>query len=215
MDSLEHGDHRHRASAKCYAWASFLVWTVIIFLLVFGIGFFAFVKSNLPEIKVHRLDVYKFNVTKPTNKDKNKNKNDAQVTIDVRIMVNVTNSNKRMTLVYGELNAEMKIEGFSLPKVRLDGFRQKAMRTNDLKIRPQEMRFKMNDDDDDVKQLNLTADHHEMVLSLKMNGKIQFWFKGQVVISNLHFKVSCDGVEQSQIDQALAHVCNVKLGFLR
>ncbi|KAL8208773.1 hypothetical protein R6Q57_008185 [Mikania cordata] len=211
MDTLERGDHRHRASAKCYAWASFLVWTVIIFLLIFGIAFFAFVKSNLPEIKVHRLDVYKFNVTKPMNK----NKDDAQVTVDVRIMVNVTNNNKKMTLVYGELNAETKIEGFSLPKVRLDGFRQNAMQANDLKIHPREMRFKMNDDDDDVKQLNLTADHHEMVLRLKMNGKIQFWFKGQVVISNLHFKVLCDGVEQSQIDQALAHTCNVKLGFLR
>ncbi|KAK9070794.1 hypothetical protein SSX86_011196 [Deinandra increscens subsp. villosa] len=210
MDSLE-GGLRRRASttscSTCYAWASFLIWTVIIFLLIFGIVFFAFIRSNLPDIKVHRLDVYKLNVTKPENKN-----NDARLTIDVRIMVNVTNNNKKMALVYEKFDVETKVEGFSLPKIRLNGFRQNAMRGNDLKIHPRETRLMVNEDE--VKDLKLNADHHEMVLNLKMNGKIQFWFKGHM-ISNLHIKVLCEDVEQSQIDQAVAHECNIKLGFLR
>ncbi|KAM0025952.1 hypothetical protein Hdeb2414_s0012g00397051 [Helianthus debilis subsp. tardiflorus] len=206
MHSLEGGHRRGSASCcdVCYAWASFLAWTAIIFILIFGIAFFAFVRSNLPEIKVHRLDVYKLNVTEP----KNKQNKDKQLTIDVQIMVNVTNNNKKMTLVYGKLHVETKVEGFSLPNVRLDGFRQNAMTTNDLTIHPKAMRLGVNDDD--AKQVKLTADQRELVLNLKMKGKIQFWFKGQVM-SNLHVKVSCNGVEQSQIDQAIAHACNVKL----
>ncbi|KAI7728415.1 hypothetical protein M8C21_014577 [Ambrosia artemisiifolia] len=205
MHSLEGGQRRGSATCcnVCYAWASFLIWTAIIFLLIFGIAFFAFVRSNLPEIKVHRLDVYKLNVTEPMNKN-----NDKQLTVDVQIMVNVTNNNKKMTLVYGKLHVETKVEGFSLPNVRLDGFKQNTMTTNDLKIRPKVMRLGVNDDE--AKQLNMTANHHELVLKLKMKGKIQFWFKGRVV-SNLHLMVSCNGVEQSQIDQAIAHKCNVKL----
>ncbi|XP_076905116.1 uncharacterized protein LOC143560778 [Bidens hawaiensis] len=203
MDSLE-GGHRRSTSARCcnacYAWASFLIWTIIIFLLIFGISFFAFVRSNLPEIKVHRLDVYKLNVTEANNKK--------QITIDVQVMVNVTNNNRKMTLVYGKLDVETRIEGISLPTVHVDGFRQETMTTNDLTIHPEAKRSRV--DVDHAKQMKMNADHRELVLDVKMKGKIQFWYKGRVM-SNLHLKASCEGVEQSQIDQAVAHECNVKL----
>ncbi|KAI3694863.1 hypothetical protein L1987_77844 [Smallanthus sonchifolius] len=212
MDSLEGGHRRSTSTTSCfnicYAWASFLFWTTVIFLLIFGIAFFAFIKSTLPQIKVHRLNVYKLNVTEPNNNNNNRH---PTLTIDVRIMVNVTNANKNMMLVYGKLNVETTIEGFSLPSVRVDGFRQNAMTSNDLKIRPREMRSAVKDDDH-AKQLKVTADHREVVFSLKMKGKIQFWLKGRGM-GNLHVKVLCEGVEQSQIDQAVAHACNVKLGF--
>lgn len=198
---LEGGCRRAAYCTMCYAWASFLIWTIVIFLLIFGIAFFAFVRSNLPQVKVHRLDVYKFNVTEPKT----------QLEIDVKIMVNVTNNNKKMTLVYGKMNVETMIEGYSLPNVSLDGFRQKAMTTNDLKVHPQEMSSAVNDDD--AKELRLTSEHNEMVLSLKMKGKIQFWYKGRAM-SKLHLKVSCEGIEQTKLDQALPRECNVKLGFL-
>lgn len=204
---LEHG-HHHRpdtCGTTCYAWASFLFWTIVIFLLIFGIAFFAFVRSNLPEIKVHRLDVYKLNVTEPKNKNK-----DTKLSVDVQILVNITNNNKKMTLVYGKLKVETMIEGFSLPNVRLDGFKQKAMTANDLKIHPKKMTSAVNDDD--AKELKLSNEQHVMVLSLKMKGRIQFWYNGRMM-SKLHMKVFCEEIEQSQIDQALAHECNVKLGF--
>lgn len=143
------------------------------------------------------------------NKYKNK---DTQLTIDVRILVNVTNSNNMMTLVYRKLDVETKIEGIGLPDVRLDGFRQNVMTNNDLKIHPRELRSWVKYDD--VKELKMTGDHQELVFSLKMKGKIQFWFKGRVM-SDLNLKVSCEGVEQSQIDQAIAHECNVKLELFK
>ncbi|CAH1433077.1 unnamed protein product [Lactuca virosa] len=90
-------------------WVSFLIWTIVIFSLIFGIAFFAFVRSNLPDVKVHRLDVYKLDVIQPKNKNK-----DTQLAIDVELFVNVTNNNKKVTLVYDGMHVETKIEGFSL-----------------------------------------------------------------------------------------------------
>ncbi|KAI3810912.1 hypothetical protein L1987_20563 [Smallanthus sonchifolius] len=216
-DDLERGHpHRHHrrgapatCCTMCHAWASFLIWTALIFLLIFGIAFFAFVRSNLPQVKVHRLDVYKLNITQPKNNNK-----DTQLAIDVQMMVNVTNNNKKMTLVYGKLDVETTIEGFSLHDVSLDEFTQMPMTANDLKIHPREMRSAVNDDDDDddEKELKLRADLHEMVLSLKMKGKIEFWFKGRM-LSKLYLRVSCEGVEHARIDQALPGDCNVKLEF--
>ncbi|KAI3676331.1 hypothetical protein L1987_85937 [Smallanthus sonchifolius] len=211
-DDLERSHpHRRRRRAPatcctiCYAWASFLIWTTLILLLIFGIAFFAFLRSNLPQVKVHQLDVYKLNITQP----KNNNNKDMQLTIDVQMMVNVANNNK-MTLVYGKLDVETKIEGFSLHDVSLDGFRQMPMTANDLKIHPREMRSAVNDGDG--KELKLSADLHEMVVSLKMKGKIEFWFKGRM-LSKLYLRVSCEGVEQARIDQSLPGDCNVKLEF--
>ncbi|KAI3771260.1 hypothetical protein L6452_02420 [Arctium lappa] len=209
-DDLENGPDRGTFGAcctMCCAWASFMFWTLVIFGLIFGIAFFAFVRSNLPEVRVHRLDVYNLNVTEPKNKNK-----DTQLTIDVQISVNVTNSNKKMTLSYGGMSVETMIEGFSLPKVHLEKFRQRPNSWNDLKIRPETMRSLVNDDD--ATELKLSATQHEMVLNVRMKGKIEFWFKGHLM-SRLRLKVLCDGIEQSQVDQALAPSCNVKLSPFR
>ncbi|CAI9298580.1 unnamed protein product [Lactuca saligna] len=204
------GGRRRRNSPSCwtlfYAWVSFLIWTIVIFSLIFGIAFFAFVRSNLPDVKVHRLDVYKLDVIQPKNRNK-----DTQLAIDVELFVNVTNNNKKVTLVYDGMHVETKIEGFSLPKVHLKGFRQNPQTSHDLKIHPRELRSEVNDDDD-ATELKFSAKQHEMVLNLKMRGKIEFWFNGRMV-SKLGLKVSCNSIEQSLIDQALAHNCHVKLNY--
>ncbi|KAI3514781.1 hypothetical protein L1887_13476 [Cichorium endivia] len=210
MDDLE-GGRRRRKSATCgtmfCAWVSFLIWTVVISLLIFGIAFFAFVRSSLPEVKVHRLDVYKLDVIEQKNNNNNK---DTHLAIDVQLLVNVTNDNNKMTLVYGGLRVETMIEGFSLPNVHVDGFRQQSHTSHDLKIHPQEMRSRVNDGDATV--LKSSYKQHEMVLDLKMRGKIEFWYHGRM-LSKLGLKVLCNGIEQSQIDQAFAHECYVKLSF--
>nr|GEU87882.1 putative late embryogenesis abundant protein, LEA-14 [Tanacetum cinerariifolium] len=173
---------------------------------MFAIAFFAFVRSNLPDVKVHRIDIYKFNVTKLQNENKD------TLEVDVRIMVNVTNGNKKMTLLYGKMKVETKVEGFKLPNVHLDGFKQNTMTTNDLKIHPQELRSTVNKDD--AKELKLTADQNELVLSLKLKGTIQFWYNGRM-LSKMYLKVSCEGIEKHKVDLAVAHECNVKLSFVR
>ncbi|KAL4572333.1 hypothetical protein LXL04_019106 [Taraxacum kok-saghyz] len=208
------GGHRRRTSATCWtmfcAWFSFFIWTVVIFLLIFGIVFFAFVRSNLPDVKLHRLDIYKLDVIEAVNKSKNM---DTRVAIDVEIFVNVTNSNKKMTLQYSGMQVETMIERFSLPNVRLEGFRQTPLTTNDLKIHPREMRLSLDcDDDDDATELKFSAKHHEMLLNLKIRGEIEFWYKGRMV-SRLGLKVSCDNIEQSLIDQGIPQHCHVKLSF--
>ena len=206
---LEDGHHRITRTtccSICYAWASFLMWTIIMFLLMFAIAFFAFVRSTIPDVKVHRIDIYKLNVTKLQNENKD------TLEVDVKIMINVTNDNKKMTLVYGKMKVETMVEGFKLPNVHLDGFKQNAMTTNDLKIHPQEMRSNVNKDD--ATDLKLTADHNELVLSLKLKGTIQFWYNGRM-LSKMYLKVSCEGIEKHKVDLAVAQECNVKLSFVR
>nr|GEU87884.1 NDR1/HIN1-like protein 6 [Tanacetum cinerariifolium] len=206
---LEDG-HRHATATPttCCTGFFYLAGTIVFFLLIFSASFLGFLGANLPKVKVHRLDIYKFNVTK--HQDENKG---TQLDIDVNIMVNMSNNFwNKMTLVYGKMKVETKIEGIKLPKVHLDGFRQNPRTSNDLKIHPKEMRYKLKQSY--AEKLKLTADKNKITLSLKAGGNVQFWYNGRM-ISKQHFNVRCDFIEQSNLHLGVAHNCAVNLGYFR
>lgn len=52
---------------SCCAWTSFIVGIVFLLVLLVGGVYFTFLQSNMPEVRLRRLDVYALNVTNTDN----------------------------------------------------------------------------------------------------------------------------------------------------
>ncbi|KAK3025853.1 hypothetical protein RJ639_041301 [Escallonia herrerae] len=199
-------DPQGRCSSSCNmwcAWASLVVGTLVLFVLLAGVVFFAFLRSNLPEFHVQRLDIQKLNVTTTKNRD-------TLLTADFLFRINATNTNGKIGLSYSPMDVDVSAEDIRLGNTRLAEFYQKPHTSTELKVRTGVTKSAV--DEDAAKELQDNSKQRVMVVDVIFRGTLTFVCNGHKV-KGFAFKVACEDIAQSEIDFGFAPQCrflNVK-----
>ncbi|KAK2968843.1 hypothetical protein RJ640_001161 [Escallonia rubra] len=197
-----------RCSSHCNmwcAWASLIVGTLVLFVLLAGVVFFAFLRSNLPEFHVQRLDIQKLNVTTTKNRD-------TLLTADFLFRINATNTNGKIGLSYSPLNVDVSAEDIRLGNTRLEEFYQKPHTSTELKVRTGVTKSAV--DEAAAKELQDNFKQRVMVVDVIFRGTLTFVCNGHKV-KGFAFKVACEDIAQSEIDSGFAPQCRVRISPFR
>ncbi|KAK4440910.1 hypothetical protein Salat_0425900 [Sesamum alatum] len=199
----EHGRRKCGCSSicsSCCAWVSLIIGTVaLLFLLCAGI-IFAFLQSNLPEVRLQRLDVNKLQA-----EDKNQ---ETLLSASFEVKLNVTNGSGRMELAYSGMTATMMSAGFNFDNVELNDMRQAPHTTTDIYVKTSAKREVV--DEATAQELKDKSKVHVLVITVGIKGRIDFYSSGSKMIS-LPFKIDCHSIDQSEIDNGHAPKCNTRL----
>ncbi|KAI3461738.1 hypothetical protein Pfo_018401 [Paulownia fortunei] len=185
---------------SCCAWISLIIGILLILFLLLGGIYFAFLQSNLPEVRLQRLDVYRVDVY---NTDK-----DTVVVADIEVRLNTTNGSGKIELGYSSMTASISSAGVDFGEVKLAGMRQHPHTTTDLKVRP--AMKKLSVEEAAAKELQDNARIHMLVVDVVVKGEIDF-FVGGKRMNGFPFKIDCHSIDQSEIDDGHAPKCNTKM----
>ncbi|KAG8371589.1 hypothetical protein BUALT_Bualt13G0103700 [Buddleja alternifolia] len=186
--------------SSCCACVSIIIGVLIFLGLLVGGVYYALLQSSLPEVRLHRLDVYKLNVT-------NANDN-TLLTTDIEIRLNTTNGNGKIGLAYGGMTASLSSEGVNLGYIKLPAMRQKPHTSTDLKVRTALNRAMV--EEAAATELVDKLNKNLMVIDAMLKGHIDFYLGGRK-FNGFGFKVKCHSIDQSEIDNGHAPKCNSKM----
>lgn len=181
---------------SCCACTSLILAAVLLLAILVGGVYFTFLQSNLPEVRLHRLDVYYLGV--------NDTDTDTLVTTDFEVRLNFTNNNSKIKLSYSQMSASLSSEGVDLGTVKIPAISQEPSSSADVKARTW-MR-KMSAEEAVADDLRDNSLRHLMVIDVVLNGHIDFLVNGNRM-NGFPFKVSCRSIDQSEIDNGHAPKC--------
>ncbi|CAA0820639.1 Unknown protein [Striga hermonthica] len=188
---------RNRFCGSCCACFSIAAAVLLAVALLGGGIYFAFLQSNLPEVRFQRLDVSNITIDGETL---------MAASFDARL--NATNGSGRVELRYVEMTAEVSSEGIEFPGVRLPDLRQSPHGTSEIRVRAAARRMVV--EEAAGKDLKEKATMRVLVVSVVVRGHISYHFGGRQ-IDGLPFKIDCHSIDQTEIDSGHAPRCNTKL----
>ncbi|KAK6145198.1 hypothetical protein DH2020_022018 [Rehmannia glutinosa] len=198
------GDRRrrgcHSLCNSCCAWTSLIIGVVLILFILLGGIYFAFLQSNLPEVRLQRLDVNKVDVD-----------GDTVVTADFEIHLNVTNGSGKIELHYSKLTAAVSSAGVEFGDLKLADLHQNPHTTTDMKVHS--VIRKKAVEEAAAQDLDENASKRVLVIDVVVKGHIDF-FVGGKRMNGLPFKIDCHSIDQTEIDDGHAPRCNTKLSPL-
>ncbi|KAL6576942.1 hypothetical protein OROMI_011218 [Orobanche minor] len=185
---------------SCCAWTS--ITTAVLLTLFFLLGgvYFAFLQSNLPEVRLQRLDVGKIEVDGDT------------VSADFVVLLNATNGSGKIELRYSRLIVVMSSAGVDFGQVKLADMDQQPHTTTEIRF--QSVIKKVAVEEAAAKDLQENAAKRLLVINVVVKGHIDFFFGGKRM-NGLSFKIDCHNIDQTEIDDGHAPRCNTKLSPLR
>ncbi|CAA2966228.1 Hypothetical predicted protein [Olea europaea subsp. europaea] len=188
----------------CCACGSLIIGVFLLFILLIGGLYFAFLQSNLPHFHVQRIDVVKLYV--------NESKTDTFLTSEFNIRLNASNINDKIELIYSDMHVEVSSEGVDLGKMRLKDFTQKPSTTAEVKVHTSVKDKEV--EDADGKDLEDESHVHQLLMDIVLRGHIDFSLHGKKLMNGFPFKVLCNSVYQGDIDNGHPSSCNVKMSPL-
>ncbi|GER54611.1 26S protease regulatory subunit 6B homolog [Striga asiatica] len=166
---------RRHLCGSCCACASIATAVLLAVALLGGGIYFAFLQSNLPEVRFQRLDVSNITTDGETL---------TAASFDARL--NATNGSGRVELRYVEMTAEVLSEGIEFPGVRLPDIRQSPHGTSEIRVRAAARRMVV--EEAAGKDLKEKAAMRVLVVSVVVRGRISYHFGGRQ-IDGLPFKL--------------------------
>ncbi|KAL3649215.1 hypothetical protein CASFOL_005618 [Castilleja foliolosa] len=187
------------ACSSCCACTSIIIAVLVTLILLLGGIFFAFVQSNLPEVRLHRLDVNELEVNGDT------------LSANFEVRLNATNDSGTTELGYRGLTAAISSAGVKLGYVQLADMHQQPHNTTDIRVRS--VVKNMTVEEAAGKELLDDNEKRLLVIDLVVRGHMDFYFGGRR-LSGLPFKIDCHSIDQSEIDNGRAPKCNTNLSPL-
>ncbi|KAL6563569.1 hypothetical protein OROGR_002528 [Orobanche gracilis] len=197
---------RHRGGGclslcgSCCAWTSITAAVLLTLLFLLGGVYFAFLQSNLPEVRLQRLDVGKIEIEGDT------------VSADFIVLLNATNGSGKIELRYSRLIVAMSSAGVDLGQVKLADIDQQPHATTEIRV--QSVTKKLAVEEAAAKDLQDNATKRLLVINVVVKGHIDFFFGGKRM-NGMSFKIDCHNIDQTEIDDGHAPRCNSKLSPLR
>ncbi|XP_073148312.1 uncharacterized protein [Henckelia pumila] len=185
---------------SCCAWTSLVLAVLLLLSILVGGVYFAFLQSNLPQVRLHRLDVYYLEV--------NNTDTDTFLTSDLEVRLNFTNDNSKIKLSYSRMTASLTAEGVDLGTVTVPAITQEPSSSADVRARTW-MR-KTSAEEAVAEDLRDNSLKHLMVIDVVLKGHIDFLVNGNKM-NGFPIKVSCRSIDQSEIDNGHAPKCGVQM----
>jgi len=185
----------------CCACGSLIVGVFLLFILLIGGIYFAFLQSNLPHFHIQRIDIVKLYV--------NESKADTFLTSEFDIRLNASNKNGKFELIYSDMHVEVSSEGVDLGKMKLKDFTQKPSATAEVKVHTSVKDKEV--EDADGKDLEDKSKVHQLLMDIVLRGHIDFLLHGKKLLNGFPFKVLCKSIYEGDIDNGHPPSCNVKM----
>ncbi|XP_030447656.2 NDR1/HIN1-like protein 2 [Syzygium oleosum] len=185
----------------CCAWSCLGVLAVVLGILVLGVWFVSFIKSDLPEVRVQRLSF-------PGMRLANSSKQDTLLDTGVEVILNVTNKNEKIGISYKSMTAEVSLEEIRIGQAHVSGFFQEPRNQTMLKLATQVTRTVIPKEDGS----DLQSDFKErvMVLDVVLNGTLALNF-GRFKLQGLPFVIGCTDIKQAEVDIGLEPRCSIRV----
>lgn len=179
QNNNNNGEEHQKKEARfnlCCAWASLIVGTFILILLLLGVLFFSFYGSNMPDFSVKSLTVNKlqFNTTG----------RDILMDSEMEVALNATSKDSNIEFYYTNMRAEISSSGVSLGNIKhVPGFHQKAKNSTLLKLHTKVNKQPVAEAD----SLRLANDlqYHRLVIDVDLKGFIIIILKGNKLLGFL------------------------------
>ncbi|KAL7081886.1 hypothetical protein ACP275_14G066600 [Erythranthe tilingii] len=189
---------------SCCAWTSLTVGILLILFLLLGGIYFAFLQSNLPEVRLQRLDINALAVNTTAA-------GDTLLTADFEVRLNATNGSGNIELGYSSMTATISSAGVNFGEVRIADMRQPPHTTTELDVRAATANMVVEDAAADELQDNTRM--HVLVVDVVVKGQINFYVGGKRM-NGFPFKIDCHSIDQSEIDDGHAPKCNTQMSPL-
>lgn len=186
---------------SCCAWTSLIVGILIILFLLLGGIYFAFLQSNLPQVRLQRLDVWQLMVNTTSA-------GDTVLTANLEVHLNVTNGSGKIALGYRSMVATVSSGGIDLNAVKLGDMRQAPHATTEMNVSTGA--WGMAVEEGAAAELEDNANRQMLVIDVVVKGVIDFLMGGNRM-NTLPFKIDCYSIDQTEIDDGHAPKCNTKL----
>ncbi|KAL2470858.1 Late [Abeliophyllum distichum] len=200
---LEGQGEKGRCSSRfnmCCACGSLIIGVFLLFILLVGGIYFAFLQSNLPHFQVQRIDVPKLKIKE--------SKTDTFLTSEFNIYLNATNDNGKIELVYSSMHVEVSSEGVDLGKMHVPDFSQKPSTTTELKVHTSVKDMAV--EDADAQDLRDKSKVHQLLMDIVLIGHIDFLLHGKKM-NGFPVRILCKSIFQSDLDNGHPAACNVKM----
>ncbi|PIN05974.1 hypothetical protein CDL12_21481 [Handroanthus impetiginosus] len=189
---------------SCCAWTSLILGILLLLLLLVGGIYFAFLQSNLPEVHLHRLDIYTIDVVNTNN--------DTLLTADFEVRINATNGSDRIELGFRSMTASMSSAGIDFGDVKIGDLHQLPRMSTDMKIRAAVKNASV--EEAAAKELQDNVKERMLVINVVIKGHIDFFLGGKKM-NGFPFKIDCSQMDQSVIDNGNSPKCNAKMSPLQ
>ncbi|KAI3434247.1 uncharacterized protein J3R85_006708, partial [Psidium guajava] len=185
----------------CSAWTCLTVLAVILGILVLGVWFVSFIKSDLPEVRVQRISF-------PGLRVANSSKQETLLDTGVEVLLNFTNINEKIGILYDSMTAEVTLEDIRMGQAKVSGFFQEPRNQNMLKLATQVTHIVIPKEDGQDLQSDLKDG--TMVLDVVLNGTLGFDF-GSFKLQSLPFVIGCTDIKQAEVDLGLEPRCSIRI----
>lgn len=185
----------------CCAWSCLGVLAVILSILVLGVWFVSFIKSDLPEVRVQKLSFPGLYVG-------NSSKQETLLNTGVEVLLNVTNKNEKIGISYNSMTAEVSLEDLRMGQAQVPGFSQEPKNQTMLKLKTEVSHFVLSKEDGQDLQSDLK--NNGMVLDVVLNGTLGLNF-GTFKLQGLPFIIGCTDIKQSDVDTGLEPGCSIRI----
>lgn len=203
-ESQTGGRHRRRCGSictSCCVWISLIIGILVILLILLGGIYYAFLQSNLPEVRLHRLDVNQLDYV-TTNAD-------TLLTADFEVRLNITNGSGKIELMFSSMTASMSSAGVDFGDVKLEDMHQTPHNSTSLKVRA--VLNKVAVEEAAAIELRDNARVQMLVIDVSVRGQMDFFVGGKKMNGGFPFKIECRSIDQSEIDNGHAPKCNSQL----
>ncbi|KAL3616248.1 hypothetical protein CASFOL_039638 [Castilleja foliolosa] len=198
--SIDRTTRRRGGCSSCCACTSIIIAVLVTLFLLIGGIFFAFLQSNLPEVRLQRLDVNQLVVNGET-----------LVAGDFEVRLNATNDSGKVELGYRGLKAALSSAGVELGNVHVEDMNQQPQNTTEIKIRWVVKNLVV--EEAAGKDLLDNNGKRMLVISVVVKGHVDLFFGGKR-LSGVPFKIDCHSIDQTEIDDGHAPKCNTSLSPL-
>lgn len=197
-DTEAQSDSRHCGSicSTCCFWLSLLLGLLLFVLIIIGSMYYAFLRSNIPDVRLQRLDVFRIDVVS-TNTD-------TLLSADFVVFLNATNENGKAELVYSSMTATMSSAGIDFGKFKMEDVIEPPLSSTTLTV-PASIR-NLTVEDAAANELQEIGKMRKLVVDVHVRGKIGVFVGGKRIIG-FPFMIECGRIDQTEIEAGHAPRC--------
>ncbi|KAL8516456.1 hypothetical protein ACS0TY_014930 [Phlomoides rotata] len=186
--------------STCCFWVSLILGLSLFVLIILSSMYYAFLKSNLPDVRLQRLDVFKIDV--------DSTRSDTLLTADFVVSLNATNGNGKAQLVYHSMKATMSSAGIEFGHFKMEDVTEAPLSSTILTV-PASIK-NLTVEDAAANELYESGKIRMLVIDVHVRGKIDVYVGGKKM-SGFPFKIECWSIDQTEIDVGHAPKCSAQL----
>ncbi|XP_077244212.1 NDR1/HIN1-like protein 13 [Tasmannia lanceolata] len=188
------------STCKCCMWTFFFFFSLLLFFTLIGSLLYAWARPMLPEFRVERLSVPKFELVT--------NSHQTYLKTEVHLFFEASNKNDKIGFSYDDIRVFVSSEDVNLGRESVPAFAQGPNNVTIVKIRSGVSNSLV--DNGEGKRLKKKFEKKDLVLDVELRAAVRI-FVGKWISNRFPITLLCEDIHLSKVAAGFEPVCHVSL----